>query len=146
MTFDEEIIISSIVNLSLKEALKQLPNFEPDIWTISLFSIIWRTNLIFGQFHFFPSYGGRIWYLANFTFFPSYGGRIWYLDNFTFFPSYGGRIWYFIFYKIFSYIKGTSKFLQIKHFFKKKHFWGKIEKMPINAVILTLVDLFSGDL
>ncbi len=47
MTFDEETPIVSIVNLSLKEALKQLPNFEPDIWSISLFSIIWRTNLIF---------------------------------------------------------------------------------------------------
>ena len=35
MKFKKEIIICSIANLSLlKEALKQLPNVEPDIWTI----------------------------------------------------------------------------------------------------------------
>ena len=50
-------LISSIVNLSiLKEALKQLPDFEPDIWTIRLFHITWRTNFIFQKLGSLPGF------------------------------------------------------------------------------------------
>ena len=64
MTLEKELIISSIVNLSLlKEAFKQLPNFEPlDNFT---FYNTWVTNLIFLQdmkdeFNIFTRHGGRI--------------------------------------------------------------------------------------
>ena len=47
----KKLVISCIVYLSLlKEALKQLPNFEPDIWT---------------KLEFFTSHGGQIKYFKS---------------------------------------------------------------------------------
>ena len=64
MIFKEEInYLQHCFNLSLlKKALKQLPNFEPDIWTIWLFYITWRTNLIFQKLE---SYSKRSFHISR---------------------------------------------------------------------------------